>query len=113
MGVKEDNQGGRFLEARSKRCRDLDEKKGHDTMMIVRPKSQPSREGLSHDGETAEDGEHDMEEEVVQEEEGREENESVDEDEEAEDESRKAVGKMSPKEPTKKQREEHELTHMP
>ena len=50
---------------------------------------------------------------ISQEEEGREESEIADEDEEAEDESRKAVGKMSPKEPTKKQREEHENTHMP
>ena len=46
-------------------------------------------------------------------EEGREGSDSAGEDEEAEDESRAAVGKKSPKEPTRKQREDHENTHMP
>ena len=121
MGVEEDNYGGRFLEARRKQCRDLSEEEGQDTLMLVRPKGQPI-EGLSYNGETAEGGGRDVQEDQVMEgshglpdvtrqaEEKTDGSDSGGEDEGAEEESRAAVGKKSPKEPTKKQREDHE-TH--
>ena len=48
-----------------------------------------------------------------QQDEGQAESDSANENEAVEGESRAAVGKRSPKEPTKKQRDEHENTHMP
>ena len=92
--------------------------------MPVRPKRQPI-EGLSYNGETADGEGRDVQEDQIMEggrgppdvtkrteEEGNG-SDSGGEDEQAEEESRAAVGKKSPKEPTNKQREDHENTHMP
>ena len=46
--------------ARSKQCHDLSERKGQDTLMLVRPKGRPANEGLSYNGETAESEEENM-----------------------------------------------------
>ena len=115
----------------SKQCRDLRKEKGHDTLMPVRPKGRPTSEGLSRDGETAEGEDQDMAGDEVaqvdgcvhpdatsQTEEGQEKSDSADEDSDAGDEGerkegRVAVGRSSPKGPTKRQREEHERTHTP
>ena len=118
--------------ARRKPCRDLSNKRGQDTLMPVSPREQPTIEGLSYNGETAESGEKsdivdavghiDMfvfpeeagviggDEEVgvsdCEDDEGK----SSDEDG---GEARTLRGKKSPKDPTARQREEHERTHMP
>ena len=119
------------LEARSKQCRDLSKDKGQGTLMPVRPKGRPTSEGLSCNGETAEGEDQEMAgDEAAQDggcvlpdaasqtEEGQAERDSADEDQEEEDEEggeegRMSVGRSSPKDPTRKQREDHERTHMP
>ena len=66
------------------------------------------KEGLSRDGETASG--------MMMEEKVEEGSEQGDEEEEAEgegEEVRVSVGKKSPKDPTRRQREEHERTHLP
>ena len=91
----------------------------------------PTSEGFSCNGETAEGEDQEMAGDEVapgggcvlqdaasQTEEGQEEREIAEEDKEEEDkegeeEARVSVGKRSPKDPTKKQREDHERTHMP
>ena len=60
VGVAEDDQGGRFLEAKSEQRRGLSKDKCQDTLMPVRPKGRPTNEGLSRDGETAEVEDQDM-----------------------------------------------------
>ena len=98
--------------ARTKRRQDLNKVGGQDTLMPVSPKDQTVEKGLSHDGETANDGGRGIEvEEKVEEGSGRE-----DEDDEMEgegEEVRVPIGKKSPKDPTRKQKEEHERTHLP
>ena len=99
--------------------------------MLVRPRGRPTTEGLSHNGETAEGEDEDMSRDEVAQgdgcvlpdaasetEGGQEQSDSADEADEAEDdgegeEGRMSVGRSSPEDPTKKQREEHERTHMP
>ena len=98
--------------ARTKRCQDLDHNEGQDTLMPVSPSDQIVKNDLSHNGETANDERRGIDEaEEVEGCSGKE-----DEDNEMEgdgEEVRVSVGKMSPKDPTKKQREEHERTHLP
>ena len=94
--------------------------------MPVSPKEQPTKEGLSYNGETAESGKQTEVVDAVGQmdgcalpgETGAMEQEKVEgvsdyEDEEGEEEARASVGKKSPKDPTRKQREEHSRTHMP
>ena len=99
--------------------------------MPVRPKGRPTNEGLSYNGETAESGDEKIAGDAVAQsdgcvlpdaasrmEEGPDEGGSADEDEREGDkeeggEARASVGKRSPKDPTRKQREDHERTHMP
>ena len=94
--------------ARRKQCQDPSEKRGQDTLMPVSPKDQPMEEGLSRDGETA-DG-------MVAKDKVEEGSEQEDEEGEVEgegEEVRVPLGKKSPKDPTRRQREEHERTHLP
>ncbi len=72
--------------------------------MPVRPREQPI-ERLSYNGETAEGGGQGMKEDETKD------DDSAGDVEEAEEESRTAIGETSPKEPTKKQREDHGNTH--
>ena len=118
--------------ARRKQCRDLSDKKGQDTLMPVSPREQPTKEGLSYNGETADSGKPieivdavgQMDSCALQGETGALEEEKVEgvsdcDDEEGgssdegEEEARASIGKKSPKDPTVRQREEHERTHMP
>ena len=90
--------------ARRKQCQDPSEKRCQDTLMPVSPKDQPMEEGLSRNGETADGGGRGAEaEEKV-------ERGSEQEDEEGEvegegEEARVSLGKKSPKDPTRRQRE--------
>ena len=111
--------------ARSEPCRDLQVGRRPDTLMPVSPNSEQTSESLSHNGETeaVKDQEITMGNDAQAPghsipEEARSEVDSVDcggntEDEEGVKEARIAIGKRSPKDPTRKEREEHELTHMP
>ena len=111
--------------ARSVSCHDPLVGRSSDTLMPVSPSEEQISESLSHNGET----------EAVKDQEittGREtqapgesipaetrsEMESIDgggdtNGEEEVKEARIAIGRKSPKDPTRKEREEHELTHMP
>jgi len=90
--------------ARRKQCQDLSSKRGQDTLMPVSPKDNSVEKGLSRDGDTADGvGRGEVKD---QEDEGG-------EAEEEEEEGRVALGKKSPKDPTQRQREEHERTHLP
>ena len=111
--------------ARNKPCRDPQVVRESVTLMPVSPNSEQSSESLSHDGETvarkdqeitmgdgAQAPGHGIPDETRKE---------VDSDDGGDDsgdddgvvEARVAKGKKSPKDPTRKEREEHELTHMP
>ena len=97
--------------ARTKQFQDLSKVGGQDTLMPVSPKDDSVVEGLSRNGETAEDEGRGTEAEMIDE--G---SEQQDEEEEAENEGeamRVPLGKKSPKDPTLRQREEHERTHLP
>ena len=89
--------------ARRKQCQDLSNTRGQDTLMPVSPKDNSVEEGLSRDGDTA-DG-------VGRGEEKDQEDEGGEAEEEGE-EVRVPLGKRSPKDPTQRQREEHERTHL-
>ena len=87
--------------------------------MPVRPSSEQNSESLSHDGETAiTTGSTAQAPGDSIPEETRRDVETDDGEEDAEYdeavlEARVAIGRKSPKDPTRKEREEHELTHMP
>ena len=111
--------------ARNATCRNPPVERSSDTLMLVSPSEEQRSESLSHNGKT----------EVVRDQgitrgretqapgesipaETRSEVDSVDgggdtNDEEEVKEARIAIGRKSPKDPTRKEREEHELTHMP
>ena len=98
--------------------------------MPVRPSKEPNDGSLSHNGETGDSQRHDTTMGDVAQAPGHNilavalgeamgaENDSAEEDEdegveEENNEGRVAIGRKSPKDPTKKDREEHELIHTP
>ena len=100
--------------ARNKPCRDPRVVRQSDVLMPVSPNEERSSESLSHNGETVAAVDRDtamgsMARKEAEDDDGGDDTEEDDEVMEA----RVAKGRKSPLDPTRKEREEHELTHMP